>query len=170
MFKILVHVLSQIVDNVLILHPSSSDSTGFLLSTAVCSELQCWFTKFYTVIVLPILDHSCLLAAAPIVPGVVTLIVNTVPPFHSSVYKSVKHFGHSFVFDARKIWNKLPDYVSCAIYIASFRKKLKTYLFAKSICHSIPVTPVSWYDLAMSWLNDNHLVVLCSVAPLESDS
>ena len=28
----------------------------------------------------------------------------TVPPFHSSVFKSAKHFGHSFAFDALKIW------------------------------------------------------------------
>ena len=30
----------------------------------------------------------------------------TVPPFRSSVFKSVKHFDHSFAFDAPKIWNK----------------------------------------------------------------
>ena len=29
----------------------------------------------------------------------------TIPPFHSSVFKSLKHFGHSFAFDAPKIWN-----------------------------------------------------------------
>ena len=56
----------------------------------------------------------------------------TVPPFHSSVFKSAKHFGHSLAFDAPKIWNDLPQDVHSATSVASFRKKLKTYLFAKA--------------------------------------
>ena len=56
----------------------------------------------------------------------------TVPPFRSSVFKSVKHFDHSFAFDAPKIWNVLPHDVCSAAPVASFRKKLKTYLFAKA--------------------------------------
>ena len=56
----------------------------------------------------------------------------TVPPFCSSVFKSVKHFDHSFAFDAPKIWNELPHDVRSASSVASFRKKLKTYLFAKA--------------------------------------
>ena len=56
----------------------------------------------------------------------------TVPPFHSSVFMSAKHFGHSFAFDAPKIWNDLPQDVRSATSVASFRKKLKTYLFAKA--------------------------------------
>ena len=67
----------------------------------------------------------------------------TVPPFHSSVFKSTKHFGHSFTFDAPKIWNDLPQDVRSATSVASFRKKLKTYLFAKAY-------PPYGYDLAMS--------------------
>ena len=56
----------------------------------------------------------------------------TVPPFCSSVFKSVKHFDHSFAFDAPKIWNELPHDMPSAASVASFRKKLKTYLFAKA--------------------------------------
>ena len=56
----------------------------------------------------------------------------TVPPFHSSVFKSAKHFVHSFAFDAPKIWNDVPQDVRGATSVASFRKKLKTYLFAKA--------------------------------------
>ena len=56
----------------------------------------------------------------------------TVPPFRSSVFKSVKHFDHSFAFHAPKIWNELPHDVCSAASVASFRKKLKTYLFAKA--------------------------------------
>ena len=55
-----------------------------------------------------------------------------VPPFRSSVFKSVKHFDHSFAFDAPKIWNELPYDVHSAASVASFIKKLKTYLFAKA--------------------------------------
>ena len=47
-------------------------------------------------------------------------------------FKSAKHFGHSFAFDAPKIWNELPQDVRSATSVASFRKKLKTYLFAKA--------------------------------------
>ena len=50
----------------------------------------------------------------------------TVPPFRSSVFKSVKHFDHSFAFDAPKIWNELTHDVRSAPSVASFRKKLKT--------------------------------------------
>ena len=56
----------------------------------------------------------------------------TVPPFRSSVFKSVKHFDDSFAFDAPKIWNELPRDVRSAASVASFSKKLKTYLFAKA--------------------------------------
>ena len=56
----------------------------------------------------------------------------SVPPFHSSVFKSVKHFDHSSAFDAPKIWNELLYYVCSAASVASFRKKLKTYMFAKA--------------------------------------
>ena len=56
----------------------------------------------------------------------------TVPSFHSPVFKSVKHFGHSFTFDASKIWNEIPHDVRSATSAASFRTKLKTYLFAKA--------------------------------------
>ena len=55
----------------------------------------------------------------------------TVPPFYSSVFKSAKHFGHSFAFDAPKIWNDHPQEVRSETSVASFKNKLKTYLFAK---------------------------------------
>ena len=47
--NMLLHVLSQIMKSMLTLHPSLSDSTGCLSTTAVCSNL------------LAILDHPCLL-------------------------------------------------------------------------------------------------------------
>ena len=60
-----------------------------------------------------------------------------------SVFKSVKHFEHSFAFDAPKICNELPHDVRSAASVASFRKKFKSYLFAKPICHSLPCHIVS---------------------------
>ena len=59
------------------LHPSYRNSTGNLLSTAVFSNLQHWFTNFYIGVLLTILNRSCLSAVVPIVPCIVTLIVNT---------------------------------------------------------------------------------------------
>ena len=56
----------------------------------------------------------------------------TVPPFHPSLFMSVKHFGHSFAFDAPRIWKELPHDVRSAASVASFRKKHKNYLFAKA--------------------------------------
>ena len=48
----------------------------------------------------------------------------TVPPFRSSVFKSVKRFDHCFAFDATKIWNELSHDVRSAALLASLRKKL----------------------------------------------
>ena len=43
-----------------------------------------------------------------------------------------KHFGLSFAYDAPMIWNDLPDEVRSANSLASFRSKLKSYLFGKT--------------------------------------
>ena len=45
--------------------------------------------------------------------------------FYPSVYKSKKHFGHSFAFDAPTVWNDLPDQIHSAPSLACFRKKVK---------------------------------------------
>ena len=71
----------------------------------------------------------------------------TVPPFCSSVFKSVKHFGHSFAFDAPKMWNELPHDVRSATLVASFRKKLKTFLFAKAYPLQPPHSPQCLLDM-----------------------
>ena len=55
-----------------------------------------------------------------------------VPQFVPSVYKSSKQYGLSFSFDAPQIWNDLPAEVRLASSLPSFRKKLKSYLFAKA--------------------------------------
>ena len=53
-------------------------------------------------------------------------------PHFASIYKSKKHFGCSFAYDAPMIRNNLPDDVRSAKSLSSFRKKLKTYLFEKA--------------------------------------
>ena len=59
---------------------------------------------FNKVVLLPIFGHSCLSAAAASTrrsnPDRQYL---KVPPFQPPVYKSVKHFSHSFVFNVHKI-------------------------------------------------------------------
>ena len=59
-------------------------------------------------------------------------IILHVPQYQPSIYKSTKQFGLSFAYDALKIWNELPDDVRSATSIASFRKKLKAYLFCQA--------------------------------------
>ena len=53
-------------------------------------------------------------------------------PHFASVFKSPKHFGLSFTYDAPMIWNDLPDGVCSANSLASVRSKLKSYLFGKA--------------------------------------
>ena len=53
-------------------------------------------------------------------------------PHFASIFKSKKHFGLSFAYDAPMIWNDLPDDVRSAKSLSSFRNKLKTYLFEKA--------------------------------------
>ena len=84
----------------------------------------------------------------------------TVSPFRSSVFKSVKHFDHSFAFDAPKIWNELSHDVHSAASVASFRLTC----LEKPIRHSLPVTLC---PLGMIWLCPRIYVTslaLCSVA------
>ena len=55
-----------------------------------------------------------------------------VPKFQPTIHKSTKQFGFSFAFDAPTLWNSLPEDICASPTIASFRKKLKTYLYAKA--------------------------------------
>ena len=55
-----------------------------------------------------------------------------VPKFQPTIHKFTKQFGFSFAFDAPTVWNSLPEDIRASPTIASFRKKLKTYLYAKA--------------------------------------
>ena len=54
------------------------------------------------------------------------------PKFQPTIHKSTKQFGFSFAFDAPTVWNSLPEDIRASPTIASFRKKLKTYLYTKA--------------------------------------
>ena len=66
-------------------------------------------------------------------------------PHFGSIFKSRKHFGLSFAYDAPMIWNDLPDEVRSANSLASFRSKLK-YLFGSTSLekHTHPKFPISF--------------------------
>ena len=53
-----------------------------------------------------------------------------VPKFQPTIHKFTKQFGFSFAFDAPTVWNSLPEDIRASP--TSFRKKLKTYLYAKT--------------------------------------
>ena len=55
-----------------------------------------------------------------------------VPKFQPTIHKSTKQFGFSFAFDAPTVWNSLSEDIRASPTIASFRKKLKTYLYTKA--------------------------------------
>ena len=56
-----------------------------------------------------------------------------VPKFQPTIHKCTKQFGFNFAFDAPTVWNSLPEDIRASPTIASFRKKLKIYLYAKGI-------------------------------------
>ena len=55
-----------------------------------------------------------------------------VSKFHPIIHKCTKQFGFSFAFDAPTVWDLLPEDIRASPNIASFRKKLKRYLYAKT--------------------------------------
>ena len=57
---------------------------------------------------------------------------HNVPKFKAKIHKSTKRFGFSFTFDAPTVWNSLPEDIRASPTIASFRTKLKTYLYVKA--------------------------------------
>ena len=52
--------------------------------------------------------------------------------FQPSVHKSIKQFGYRFAFDAPTVWNALPQENLASPSLASYRKRLKTYLYSKA--------------------------------------
>ena len=108
-------------------------SIGCLLNTVPYSRLPYWCTSSYIVVIQNIL-HLFLnpdkVSIAHAKAKLVYRVFLEVPHFATSIYKSSKHFGLSFAYEAPKIWNDLPDDVRLATSLHSFRRKFKTYLFA----------------------------------------
>ena len=90
-----------------------------------------------------------------------------VPHFAPSVYKSSKHFGLSFAYDAPKIWNDMPDDVRSATSLHPFKKKLKTYPLHKHIHHNFSFSQFLYVapTLAMSQTHDYSSLLLWFGAP-----
>ena len=55
-----------------------------------------------------------------------------VPKFQPKIHKFTMQFGFSFASDAPTVWNSLPEDIHASPTIASFRTKLKTYLYTKA--------------------------------------
>ena len=52
--------------------------------------------------------------------------------FDRRVHKSIKHFSNSFSHYAPVLWNSFPFQIRNSPSVASFRKRLKTYLYNSS--------------------------------------
>ena len=106
-------------------------SIGCLLNIVPFSRLPYWCTSSYIVVIQNILYLSLNLDIMSITHIKVKLMVCSLRSHTLPLqYKPTKHFGLSFVYDAPKIWNDLDDDVPSATSLHSFRKKLKTHLFA----------------------------------------
>ena len=103
---------------------------GSLSCIALFSRRPYWCTSFYIVVIQTSLNlflkprQSVYRKCRSQSDGVLLEV-----PHFASTYKSKKHFGLSFAYDAPRVWNDLPDDVHSAKSLSSFKKKLKTYLY-----------------------------------------
>ena len=95
----------------------------FKLATLVYKFIHIGFPKYFS-------PHTTLLPHYYCSQSVANFL--NVPKFQPTIHKSTKQFGFSFAFDAPTVWNSLPEDIRASPTIASFRKKLKTYLYAKA--------------------------------------
>ena len=107
---------------------------GCLLNTVPYSRLPYWCTSFYIVVIQNILhlflnpDRVSIIHAKA-KQMVCSLRSPTLPLQYISL---LRIFGLSFAYDTPKIGNDLPDDVHLTTSLHSFRRKLKTYLFAQA--------------------------------------
>ena len=133
-FKIAWLQLSQTPPSTHTSRLSGRFSIGCLLNTVPYSRLPYWCTSSYIVVIqnifAPFLKprQSVYNTRKSQADGVFLEI----PHFVTSIKKSSKHFGLSFAYDIPKIWNDLPDNVCSTTSLHSFRRTLKTYLFAQA--------------------------------------
>ena len=98
----------------------------FKLATLVYKFIHTGFPKYFS----PHLSTYCTTYNAKCSQRVSNF--HNVPKFRPTIHKSTEQFGFSFAFDAPTVWNSLPEDICASPIIASFRKKLKTYLYAKA--------------------------------------
>ena len=117
-----------------ILHLCHSISIGSLFSFAQSSNWLPWCTSLFILlsinISLHIYPHTALLTILDVVKSVANFL--NVPKFQPTIHKFTKQFGFSFAFDATTLWNSLLEEICASPTIVYFRKKLKTYLYAKT--------------------------------------
>ena len=98
----------------------------FILATLVYKFIHTGFPKYFA----PHLSTYCTTYNIRCSQSVANFL--NVPKFEPTIHKSTKQFGFSFAFDAPTVWNSLTEDIRGSPTIASFRKKLKTYLYAKA--------------------------------------
>ena len=98
----------------------------FKLATLVYKFIHTGFPKYFA----PHLSTYCTTYNTRRSQSVTNFL--NVPKFQPTIHKSTKQFGFSFVFDAHIVWNSVPEDIRASPTIASFRKKLKTYLYTKA--------------------------------------
>ena len=98
----------------------------FKLATLVYKFIHTGFDKYFA----PHLSTYCTTYNTRCSQSVANFL--NVPKFQSTIHKSTKQFGFSFAFDAPTVWNSLPEDIRASPTIASFRQKLKTYLYTKA--------------------------------------
>ena len=127
----------------------------FKLATLVFKIIHTGFPKYFA----PYLSEHCTTYNTRRSQSVANFL--NVPKFQPTVHKSTKQFGFSFAFDAPTVWNSLPEDICASPTIASFRKKLKTYLCTKAHC---PLWLLCGADLFLS-LDFEFAHCYCLVAP-----
>ena len=132
----------------------------FKLATLVYKFIHTGFPKYFS----PHLSMYCTTYNTRRSQSVANFL--NVPKFQPTIHKSTRQFGFSFAFDALTVWNSLPEDIRASPIIASFRKKLKTYLYAKAISSLVHflLWVLSGADLFLS-LDLEFQYCCCVVAP-----
>ena len=102
---------------------------------------------------LPIFNHSCHSAVVPIVPGVVTQIINTLLFLLSAHQSSSQSNSLITALRLMLLRSGMNSLMMCAVQhqLPLSERSLKHTCLQKHIPHSLSCHPVSpWYDLAMS--------------------
>ena len=113
-------------------------------------------------VLLSMLDHSCISAATPTVPGVVTLIVNAIQ-FLGSTTQSISQSNILSIFLLSMLlgsgMNSLIVYTAQCYINCISRKKLNTSLFAKAYLPHPPLSPLCLLGITWlcHWINGNYL-------------